>query len=375
MAPGVACVLVMPHAACPWSAKMIATIQAYLFVQALVASAATDAAEFIRIDRLSPHVVIAYWPGIDRRCNLTAIQSSKGLVIIDTEASPRLMAPIKDRIEKTFRRNDWVYVINTHAHDNHCSGNSLFKGATIIGHDDLAADMEWLVRRQTEPDWKRRELDHDNAILRDLQAALPRYAGNPSYTRLIRSDLVFYRLFVQDLQEGYEVVKPTLTFPDKYTLDLGDLTLELIFFGRGHSNSDILIYIPQDRILVSGAIAYQQGHLPEIGEQTRLEDVRRFIRVLDGLLAEGVQIDRVIPAHSPPLPRGALPPIRDYYQRMLTEVRAARDQGLTLDETIRRLTLAAKFPAFRDPPANHYGHGGQERNVRNLWRILAEHQE
>lgn len=354
---------------------MTTVIQAILLVQALAAVVDSGAAEFIRIDRLSQHVVIAYWPGIDRRCNLTAIQSQKGLVIIDTEASPRLMAPIKDRIEATFRRNDWAYVINTHAHDNHCSGNSLFKGATIIGHDNLAEDMDWLVRRQTEPDWKRRELDRYNAILRDLQAALPRYGGNPAFTRLIRSDLVFYKLFVQDLQEGYEVVKPTLTFSDKYTLDLGDLTLELVFFGKGHSNSDILIHIPQDRILVSGAIAYQQGHLPEIGEQTRLEDVRRFIHVLDGLLVDGVKIDRVIPGHSPPLPRGALPPIRDYYQRMLTEVQAARNQGLTLDETIRRLTITAKFPAFRDPPANHYGYGGQERNVKNLWRILAESQE
>lgn len=354
---------------------MITTIQACLFVQMLAAAVDAEAAEFIRVDRLSQHVAIAYWPGIDRRCNLTAVQSQKGLVIIDTEASPRLMAPIKAKIEKTFGRNDWAYVVNTHAHDNHCSGNSLFKGATIIGHDNLAQDMEWLIRRQTEPDFRRRELDRYNAILRDLQAALPRYAANPAFTKLIRSDLVFYRLFVQDLEEGYEVVKPTLTFSDKHTLDLGDVTLELIYFGKGHSNSDILIYIPQDGILVTGAIAYQQGHLPEIGEQTQLEDVRRFIAALDGLLAEDVRIDRVIPGHSPPLTRGALPPIRDYYQRMLTEVQAARDQGLTLDETLRRLTLRTKFPAFRDPPVNHYGYGGQERNVRNLWRILAEHQE
>ncbi len=353
---------------------MITAMQACLLVQVLVGAVDSGAGEFIRIDRLSPHVAIAYWPGIDRRCNLTVIQSQKGLVIVDTEASPRLMAPMKDKIERTLRRRDWAYVINTHAHDNHASGNSLFPGAAIVGHDNLAEDMQWLIRRRTDPDRKRRELDRYSAILRDLQAALPRYAANPAYANLIRSDLVFYKLFMQDLQEGYEVVKPTLTFADKHTLDLGDLTLELIFFGKGHSNSDILIYIPQDRILVSGAIAYQQGHLPEIGEQTRLEDVRRFIAVLDGLLADGVKIERVIPGHSLPLTRSALPPIRDYYQRMLTEVQAARNQGLTLDETIRRLTIRAKFPAFRDPPPNSYGYGGQQRNVRNLWRILTEEQ-
>jgi cyclase len=350
---------------------MITALHLGLLAPLLVAGAQRGPGEFIHIDRLGPHVAIAYWPGIDRRCNLTVVQSQKGLVIIDTEASPRVMAPIKAKIEQAFHRRDWAYVINAHAHDNHCSGNSLFPGATIIGHDNLAQDMQWLIDRQKEPN-RSRELDRYNAILRDLRAALPRYAAYPAHAQLIRSDLVFYGLFVQDLQEGYEVVKPTLTFADKHTLDLGDVTLELIFFGRGHSDSDILIYIPQDRVLVTGAIAYQQGRVPEIGETSQLEDVQRFIAVLDGLLADGVKIEHVIPGHSVPLTRAVLPPIRDFYQRMLTEVQAARQQGLTLDETIQRLTLRAKFPAFRDPPPRTYGYDHQERNVRNLWRILSE---
>ncbi|HON93253.1 MAG TPA: hypothetical protein PKZ07_16910 [Sedimentisphaerales bacterium] len=75
-----------------------------------------DPDPYIRIDRLSPRVALAYWPGIDRRCNLTVIQSQKGLVIVDTEASPRVMAPMKRKIEQAFGRTDWAYVINTHPH-------------------------------------------------------------------------------------------------------------------------------------------------------------------------------------------------------------------------------------------------------------------
>jgi glyoxylase-like metal-dependent hydrolase (beta-lactamase superfamily II) len=370
----VVCIVVMHGAGCRWSAEMITLIHLGLLMHLFVAGPQLGPGEYIRIERLSPRVVIAYWPGIDRRCNLTAIQSQKGLVIIDTEASPRVMAPIKEKIERAFGRSDWAYVINTHAHDNHCSGNSLFKDAVIVGHENLPDDMQWLIRRQTEPDSKRREIDRYNAILRDLRAALPLYAANRMYTRLIKSDLIFYDLFVQDLQEGYEVVKPSLTFSDKYTLDLGDLTLELIFFGKGHSNSDILIYVPQERLLVTGAIAYQQGRVPEIGEESHLEDVHRFIAVLDSLLADNVKIDHVIPGHSVLLTRAVLPPIRDYYQRMLKEVEAARRQGLTLDQTTKLLTLRAKFPAFRDPPPRTYGYDHQERNVKNLWRILSDEQ-
>ncbi len=352
---------------------MITALHLGLLVPLLAAGPQFDPGPYICIDRLTPRVALAYWPGIDRRCNLTVIQSRKGLVIIDTEASPRVMAPIKKKIEQTFGRSDWAYVINTHAHDNHCSGNSLFKGATILGHENLATDMQWLINRQIEPA-KRKEIDRYNAILRDLRVAVPRYAADRMATRLIQSDLIFYDLFVQDLQQGYQVVKPTLTFSDKYTLDLGDLTLELIFFGKGHSNSDTLIYIPQERVLVSGAIAYQQYRVPEIGEDSHLEDVHRFIAVLDRLLADDVKIDHVIPGHSVPLTRAVLPPIRDFYQRMLQEVQAARQQGLTLDQATKLLTLQAKFPAFREPPLRTYGSLHQERNVKNLWRILAEDQ-
>ena len=59
---------------------------------------------------------------------------------------------------------------------------------------------------------------------------------------------------------------------------------------------------------------------------------------------------------------------------MLTEVRSARQRGLSLEQTLATLTVRTKFPAFRDPPPGHWAYGMQERNIRNLWRILNEEQ-
>jgi len=334
-----------------------------------------DPADYICIERLSPRVVLAYWLGTDRRCNLTAIQSSKGLAIIDTEMSPRIMAPIKERIEQVFRRNDWTYIINTHAHDNHAGGNSLFKGAVIVGHENLPEDMQWLIDKQVQPDWKRRDLDQMALTIRNLRTFLPQVAGNRANTRRIHGEIKFWELYTQDLQQGYEVVKPSLTFADRHTLDLGDLQLELVFFGKGHSISDTLVYIPQEKLLVTGAIAYQRGQLPEIGERSQLQDVHRFLAILDGFLAPDVKIDHVVPSHSPPLLKSDLRPVRDYYQKMLDAIQQARQESLTLEQTTQRLTVRKSFPNFRDPPPGHWAHGMQERNVRNLWRILGEEQQ
>ncbi len=98
--------------------------------------------------------------------------------------------------------------------------------------------------------------------MQNLHALLPQVARHRIQTRLIRGELKFWRLFTQDLREGYDVVKPALTFKDKYTLDLGDLTLDLVYFGKGHSRSDIAIYVPQEKLLVSGAVVYQRAHVP-----------------------------------------------------------------------------------------------------------------
>jgi cyclase len=308
---------------------MSGVIAVNLLVQMLLAGAGRGCDEFINIERLSERVVLAYWVGTDRRCNLTAIKTEKGLVIIDTEMSPRIMAPIKEKIERIFGRSDWAYVINTHAHDSHPGGNSLFKGAVIVGHENLAEDMQWIVRRQTEPEWKNRELAGAAQLIRNLQGLLPQVARNPAQTRLVRGEIKFWELHTQDLREGYPVVAPSLTFADKHTIDLGDVQLELVYFGKGHSNSDILIYVPQERLLVTGGVAYQRAHLPEIGEQTQLQDIHRFLAVLDRFLADDVKIDHVVPGHSPVLVKSDLAPVRDYYQRMLAGVQAAQQEGLT----------------------------------------------
>jgi glyoxylase-like metal-dependent hydrolase (beta-lactamase superfamily II) len=353
---------------------MVAAICLSLAMHTVLVGAARELDQYVCIERLSKRVVLAYWVGTGR-CNLTVIQSEKGLVIVDTEMSPRIMAPIKQKIERVFGRNDWAYVINTHAHMHHTGGNVLFKDAVIVGHDNLAEDMQWLVRKQADPNWKRRDLDQAAQTIRNLRAVLPRVGGNRANTRRIQGEIHFWELYMQDMEEGYEVVKPSLTFSDRHTLDLGDLTLELVFFGKGHSLSDTLVYVPQEKLLVSGAIAYQRGHLPEISERSELQDVERFISVLDSFLADDVKIDHVVPSHSQPLLKSDLLPVRDYYQRMLTGVRAARQQGLTLAGTMQRLAVRTNFPALRETPPGDWAYGMHERNIRNLWRILDEEQQ
>jgi cyclase len=327
--------------------------------------------EFIRIEKLSDRVIIGYWLGTGRM-NIVAIKSQKGLAVIDTAMSPRIMAPIKQRLEKELGRNDWKYVINTHAHMHHAGGNCLFKDTVIIGHDNLPADMQWLIDKQVDEKWKRKSIDENAATIRNLQAVLPRVAGSRLQSRMIQGEIKFFELNTQDIEEGFEIVKPTVTFSDRYTLDLEDLQLQMVYFGKGHSMSDILIYIPQEGILVTGAIVYLRGHLPGITERAELKDVQRYIAVLNSFLEEGLKVDRVISSHSPVLTRTDLKYVRDYYQTMLDGIRAARQEGLTLEQAREHFTVRKKFPRFYQKQSADWSRAKQDRNIRVLWQRLEE---
>jgi len=350
---------------------MIKSVHIGLILCMLMSGLGRGSAEFVRIERLSDRVIIGYWLGTGR-CNLVAVKSRKGLAIIDTEMSPRIMAPIKERLEKAFGRDDWRYVINTHAHVHHAGGNCLFKDAVIIGHDNLPGDMQWLINKQTDETSKRKVLDDNAMTIRKLAALLPQAAGNRMQTKRIRGEIKFYQLYTQDMEEGFKIVKPTVTFSDKYSLDLGDLRLELVYFGKGHSLSDILIYIPQEDLLVTGAIVYQRGHLPGITERAELKDVHRYIAVLNAFLDEGVKINRVVASHSFLLKRDDVKYVRDYYQTMLDGIRSARREGLTLEQARERFTVRKKFPRFFQRQSAQWSKAKQDRNIEVLWHLLEE---
>lgn len=70
-----------------------------------------------------------------------AIASNRGLVVIDTSGSPESAVRIRRAIEQEFGRSDFAYVINTHHHWDHTSGNQAFADAVIIGHDACYAQM------------------------------------------------------------------------------------------------------------------------------------------------------------------------------------------------------------------------------------------
>jgi len=86
---------------------------------------------------------------------------------------------------------------------------------------------------------------------------------------------------------------PTVTFDDTYTLSLGEQILELSYVGAFHSKGDILIYAPQQKILMAIDIFHPE-HAP-FKNFAITKDIGNYISVHDKILE--YDFDAIISGH------------------------------------------------------------------------------
>ncbi|MEI6749383.1 MAG: MBL fold metallo-hydrolase [Bacteroidota bacterium] len=240
---------------------------------------------YIEVVKLKENVIIVKL-GSDV---ITAIAARKGIVVIDAGISNSLTSNYRSIIEKEFKRNDFAYLINTHSHPDHTGGNQMFSDAIIIGHENCAIEMSeyWKDREKVKSDWIKtinqytQNLDTLNTYSRDYKELM--------------CQKIRYESAYNDLANGFCITPPTLTFNDSLTIDMGDAKLNLYFFGRAHSGSDIIIHIPELKILMTGDLFSRYGRLSMADSEKR--DTERWLKVVKWIENRWTNIDLIIGGH------------------------------------------------------------------------------
>ena len=103
-------------------------------------------------------------------------------------------------------------------------GNQAFPKALIVAHEDckksLLADMASLKQ-----DLKRRADEFLGRIARDQKRLDESGVDNPGLQNWIN----LMKRYESDMRKGYEIILPSLTFKDRISLNMDDLTIELIY--------------------------------------------------------------------------------------------------------------------------------------------------
>lgn len=268
--------------------------------------------------------------------NSVFIVTSRGVVVVDSQftraATKAALAALRQLTGQPVR-----YVINTHWHVDHISGNQVYREAF--------PEAEFIAHVSTREDLSTEGLPGRPSFLE----ALPPTIGY--FDRLVAEresmgdgvatgeELAAYAadstLATQHLEEapGFQPVLPTLTFRDHLTLELGGRTIELHHFGRAHTRGDIVVYLPGERILVAGDIVV--APVPLVGSTSYPGD---YPATLAALLA--LQPAVIVPGHGPVLRDTAyIELMAELLEALRERTTAAVARGETLEQARKSVDL------------------------------------
>jgi len=226
--------------------------------------------------------------------NSAMIIGKHGVVLVDTGFSRAIGEHLK-RAVSAITSKPVTVVINTHDHGDHVLGNSAFAGATIISSEKCKQVMgksgyEWidLLENMTGEKFPN---------TKPVVASKGYARGMHNHVKLEGIDLSLW-------------VPP-----------------------GSHTNNDLMVYLPKDRILISGDILVK-----EMIPSFRDANVKNWI----GTLAKigTMPIDRIIPGHGPLMDLQDAKQMQLRMQKLYAGIEAGYKQGLTDSEIRKKLDLS-----------------------------------
>jgi glyoxylase-like metal-dependent hydrolase (beta-lactamase superfamily II) len=292
------------------------------------------------------------------------ITTDRGLIVIDTGLTPTLGEATKKKIRRELGRDDVRYIINTHYHFDHTDGNQAYPGAEIIGHESVPAAMRRFAQGREEFIASRR------SRIRDQEERLKTLDPESEEAKGIEETNRFNRLLIDDLLSRYVPTPPTKTFSDRMTMQVADLELRLYYFGRAHTEGDILVQVPKLGVLFIGDLFHQDvlGVTADPGAQP---DVPRWLEVLGQVLENESEVKTVIGGHAMVKDRAWLVAQFRYMQDLWEAVGKAKTEGTTPEAVEASLSLEKKF-AYLSPYfdlASGETLSRHRENIRTFWRV------
>ena len=121
-----------------------------------------------------------------------------------------------------------------------------------------------------------------------------------------------------------------ITFDEHMRVHLGDMPIDLYYLGRGHTNGDVFIHLPEDRILFTGDQFALWGEYDAVIDYASGGSAREWPLSLDKALA--LDFDTVVPGHSGVTDRAMMEGYRDYLVRIRDTVTEMNRQRRTREE-------------------------------------------
>lgn len=271
------------------------------------------------------------------------IIGERDVIVVDAQfslASTRAtLAALRRLTSKPVR-----YVVNTHPHDDHITGNQVYR--------DAFPNVEFIAHRAT-----RDTMVHAGATKRaDFAKSLPgtiaffrsmlKDGKGPSGAAItdeeragFASDSLLGARYLAEVSK-LETVPATLVVDDRLELRQGARVIEILHLGGGHSAGDLVVHLPNEHIVASGDLVVLP--VPLVGSTSHPAAFADAVARLRALRAT-----TIVPGHGPILHDDArLAGIEAMLRDIVAQVARAVARGDTLAAVRRAVNLTAHRDRF-----------------------------
>ena len=223
--------------------------------------------------------------------NSGVIATSEGVVVLDALSSVAIARQEREIIASQLKQ-PVRFLVSSTFHNNYTWGNVAYQDVIKIGHEDYRADL--LVQMQ-----------RDHASPEEQKARLPQ-----------------------------------ITYRDRLTIHLGGKEIQVLYLGKGHTRSDSIIFVPQDRIAYVSELFFSDQFL-YINDGYGVS----WLKTLDAV--EALPADIFVPGHGP-IPQDPTETRQGLhrFRQMLVDLRDAVQKEIARGATEDQAAAAIKLPQY-----------------------------
>lgn len=218
--------------------------------------------------------------------NIGIFVGEDSLLIVDAQyakTADAVMAKIKELSPKKIE-----YLINTHYHGDHTSGNPIIgKDAQIISQQNCKKSLLAGLKPEDTPE---------------------------------------------------SIGAPNKTFDTEMTITLGDETVRLVYMGPGHTSGDTIVIFDKAKVIHAGDLFFHG--MPPYIDVNDGSDTQNWVRTIQAL-AEKHPDFQVIPGHGKVTTMKEYVKFADYLNVLIKEVSAAIKAGKTKEQAVESIDLSS----------------------------------